>query len=126
MSGVIVVTDPPGTLSDSMKAMREVVMVLQETNLESGESAEFSPFVFCYLFGQIQYELRDRCISFRSRNTYGIIPGMWEFQNLSNTACNSLCLTCFSPVLVFCFVHATNGHQRYGRIMPIIEVSGNS
>ncbi|CAM9732064.1 unnamed protein product, partial [Sphacelaria rigidula] len=36
MSGVIVVEDPPGTLSPEMKAMREVVMILQETNIESG------------------------------------------------------------------------------------------
>lgn len=38
MSGVLVVEDPPGTLPVELEAMREVVMVVQETNVESGES----------------------------------------------------------------------------------------
>lgn len=38
MSGVVVVEDPPGTVPVELEAMREVVMVIQETNVESGES----------------------------------------------------------------------------------------
>lgn len=37
MSGAIVVEDPEGSLPRELEAMREVVMVLQETNIESGE-----------------------------------------------------------------------------------------
>ncbi|CAB1097314.1 unnamed protein product [Ectocarpus sp. CCAP 1310/34] len=36
MSGAIVVEDPEGSLPPEIEAMREVVMVLQETNIESG------------------------------------------------------------------------------------------
>ncbi|CAM9933337.1 unnamed protein product, partial [Ectocarpus fasciculatus] len=36
MSGAIVVEDPKGSLPPEIEAMREVVMVLQETNIESG------------------------------------------------------------------------------------------
>lgn len=37
MSGAIIVEDPEGSLPPEVEAMREVVMVLQETNIESGE-----------------------------------------------------------------------------------------
>lgn len=36
MSGAIVVEDPEGSLPSEVEQMREVVMVLQETNIESG------------------------------------------------------------------------------------------
>lgn len=43
---MIVVEDPPGTLSPEMEAMREVVMILQETNIESGAcSPQFSLYI---------------------------------------------------------------------------------
>lgn len=38
MAGAIVVEDPEGSLPPAWEAMREVVMVMQETNLESGET----------------------------------------------------------------------------------------
>lgn len=37
MSGAIIVEDPESTLPPEVEAMREVVMVLQETNIESGK-----------------------------------------------------------------------------------------
>lgn len=37
MSGAIIVEDPEGSLPPEVEPMREVVMVLQETNIESGE-----------------------------------------------------------------------------------------
>lgn len=37
MSGAIVVEDPEGSLPAEVEAMRELVLVLQETNIESGE-----------------------------------------------------------------------------------------
>ncbi|CAN0196867.1 unnamed protein product, partial [Scytosiphon promiscuus] len=36
MSGAIIVEDPEGSLPPEVEAMREIVMVLQETNIESG------------------------------------------------------------------------------------------
>lgn len=38
MSGAIVVEDPEGSLPPEVEAMREVIAVLQETNIESGEN----------------------------------------------------------------------------------------
>lgn len=37
MSGAIIVEDPEGSLPPEVEPMKEVVMVLQETNIESGE-----------------------------------------------------------------------------------------
>lgn len=38
MSGAIIVEDPKGTVPDAIQVMREVVVILQETNLKSGNS----------------------------------------------------------------------------------------
>lgn len=45
MSGAIIVEDPEGSRPPEIEAMREVVMVLQETNIESGEE-ETTSFSF--------------------------------------------------------------------------------
>lgn len=47
MSGAIVVEDPEGSLPPELEVMREVVMVLQETNLESGKSGVY---IHAYVF----------------------------------------------------------------------------
>lgn len=46
MSGAIIVEDPEGSLPPEVEAMRELVMVLQETNIESGE--EETDVFFCW------------------------------------------------------------------------------
>lgn len=38
MSGAIIVEDPEGSLPPEVEPMREVIAVLQETNIESGEN----------------------------------------------------------------------------------------
>lgn len=64
MSGAIIVEDPPGSLSPAMEAMREIVMVLQETNIQSGEGNSVS----CSLAFATSIRVRSCCIMSSDRN----------------------------------------------------------